>query len=368
MTPIAATMPARPRARRLGFLVVLLAFAVAGCALPFVVKSQLFLTLMTQAAINAVLATGVGFLVRQSGNVSFGHAAFFGLSAYATALLIKFGLPAEAAIVLAVLLPTLFALALGVVIVRVTGVAFSMLTLAVAQAFHELVLKWRELANGDDGMAIAFPSRVFGIDMATFQQPASMFLISWMTLVAIILGLWLLQRSHFGTLTLAIRENEERALHRLPHGGPAGDRLCRLGRHRLGRRPAVRPLQRLRVARHAALEPVGRGPDHGHHRRPAAGVGAGAGRRHLLLHQERGRRLHRSLAGRHRHHPDPGDGAAAAWRRRHHRLGHGPADREEGAMTASTFAIEGVGMTRRFGGFAALDGVSLAVPTARSAA
>ncbi|BBK32981.1 amino acid/amide ABC transporter membrane protein 2 (HAAT family) [Stella humosa] len=211
MTPIAATMPARPRARRLGFLVVLLAFAVAGCALPFVVKSQLFLTLMTQAAINAVLATGVGFLVRQSGNVSFGHAAFFGLSAYATALLIKFGLPAEAAIVLAVLLPTLFALALGVVIVRVTGVAFSMLTLAVAQAFHELVLKWRELANGDDGMAIAFPSRVFGIDMATFQQPASMFLISWMTLVAIILGLWLLQRSHFGTLTLAIRENEERA-------------------------------------------------------------------------------------------------------------------------------------------------------------
>ena len=209
MTDIVADQPTRPR--RMGFLFALLAIGAAGCALPAVVQSPLFLTLMTQAAINAVLATGVGFLVRQNGTVSFGHAAFFGLSAYAAALLIKFGLPAEVAIVCAVALPTLFAFALGVVIVRITGVAFSMLTLAVAQAFHELVLKWRELANGDDGMAIAFPARVFGIDMATFQQPASMFLVCWVALIAVILGLWLLCRSRFGTLTLAIRENEERA-------------------------------------------------------------------------------------------------------------------------------------------------------------
>ena len=209
MTDIVAGAPARPG--RSGFLAVLVVLGAAGCVLPFVVQSALILTLMTQATINAVLATGVGFLLRQNGTVSFGHAAFFGLSAYATALLVKFGFPAEVAIVMAVVLPTLFALALGVVIVRITGVAFSMLTLAVAQAFHELFLKWRELANGDDGMAIAFPSRVFGLDMAIFQQPASMFLVCWVALIAVILGLWLLARSRFGTLTLAIRENEERA-------------------------------------------------------------------------------------------------------------------------------------------------------------
>ncbi|WP_374445934.1 branched-chain amino acid ABC transporter permease [Stella sp.] len=208
MTDLAAA-PSRPRG--LGFLAVLLVVGAAGCALPVIVESPLFLTLMTQAAINAVLATGVGFLLRQNGTVSFGHAAFFGLAAYATALLIKFGLPAELAILLAVALPAIFALALGVVIVRITGVAFSMLTLAVAQAFHELFLKWRELANGDDGMAIAFPARVFGVDIAVFQQPTSMFLVCWLALVGVILGLWLLARSRFGTLTLAIRENEERA-------------------------------------------------------------------------------------------------------------------------------------------------------------
>lgn len=209
MTDIARARPVRPRG--FGFLGLLVLVGAAGCTLPLVVESALFLTLMTQAAINAVLATGVGFLLRQNGTVSFGHAAFFGLAASAAALLVKFGLPAELAIVLAVVLPALLALALGVVIVRITGVAFSMLTLAVAQAFHELFLKWRELANGDDGMAIAFPERIFGIDMLVFQQPASMFLVCWLALVGVILGLWLLARSRFGTLTLAIRENEERA-------------------------------------------------------------------------------------------------------------------------------------------------------------
>ncbi|MGE0715916.1 MAG: branched-chain amino acid ABC transporter permease [Alphaproteobacteria bacterium] len=211
-TSLAARVTATVPRRGWGFVAVIAVVTAAGCALPALVGSPLFLTLMTQAVINAVLATGVGFLVRQNGSVSFGHAAFFGISAYTVALTLKHGwMPAEAAAVLAVLLPAAVALCLGLVIVRIVGVAFSMLTLAVAQAFHELMLKWRELANGDDGLAISFPSRVFGVDMATFQQPDSMFLVSWIVLMAVILGLWLLARSRFGTLTLAIRENEERA-------------------------------------------------------------------------------------------------------------------------------------------------------------
>ncbi|MCC7273766.1 MAG: branched-chain amino acid ABC transporter permease [Alphaproteobacteria bacterium] len=208
----AAAAARRPAGRGYGFVAGLVAVAAIGSALPLLVGSALFLTLMTQAAINAILATGVGFLVRQNGSVSFGHAAFFGIAAYVVALTLKHAvMPAELAAIIAILLPTVLAFALGLVIVRIVGVAFSMLTLAVAQALYELLLKWRELANGDDGMAIAFPARVFGVDMATFQQPHSMFLICWLILMAVILGLWLLARSRFGTLTLAIRENEERA-------------------------------------------------------------------------------------------------------------------------------------------------------------
>ena len=101
MTDIAA---AASRPRDVGFLAVLVVLGAAGCALPFLVQSPLLLTLMTQAAINAVLATGVGFLLRQNGTVSFGHAAFFGWSAYVVGHAAKeWGLAPEFALPLGVL-------------------------------------------------------------------------------------------------------------------------------------------------------------------------------------------------------------------------------------------------------------------------
>jgi branched-chain amino acid transport system permease protein len=194
------------------FPIVLLAIAIAGGVLPTLVGSALLLTLLTQAVINAILASGVGFLVRQNGLVSFGHAGFFGLGAYIVALSATYHvMPIGFALALAILAPALLALLLGLAILRLVGVAFSMLTLAVAQAFYELVLHWRELANGDDGIAAELPPRILGLDLAMFQQPGSMFLICWAMLILLLFGLRLLVESPFGTLTLAIRENEERA-------------------------------------------------------------------------------------------------------------------------------------------------------------
>ena len=194
------------------FPIVLLAIAIAGGVLPTLVGSALLLTLLTQAVINAILASGVGFLVRQNGLVSFGHAGFFGLGAYIVALSATYHvMPIGLALALAILAPALLAFLLGLAILRLVGVAFSMLTLAVAQAFYELVLHWRELANGDDGIAAELPPRILGLDLSLFQQPGTMFLICWAMLILMLLGLRLLVESPFGTLTLAIRENEERA-------------------------------------------------------------------------------------------------------------------------------------------------------------
>ena len=198
--------------RRLRVLLLLAAVGLAGALVPRLVGSVLLLTLLTQAVINAVLATGVGFLVRQNGLVSFGHAAFFGLGAYIVVLSATYhAMPIELALLLGILAPAVLALLLGLAILRLVGVAFSMLTLAAAQAIYELVLHWRELANGDDGIAAQFPPRILGLDIGVFQQPASMFLVCWGVLLLVLLGLWLLIASPFGTLTLAIRENEERA-------------------------------------------------------------------------------------------------------------------------------------------------------------
>ena len=196
---------------RFRWLLAFVAVAATGALVPRLVGSVLLLTLLTQAVINAVLATGVGFLVRQNGLVSFGHAAFFGLGAYIVALsATDHAMPMGLALLLAILAPALLALLFGLAILRLAGVAFSMLTLAAAQALYELVLHWRSLANGDDGIAAQLPPHILGLDLGMFQQPASMFLVCWTVLLLLLLGLWLLISSPFGTLTLAIRENEER--------------------------------------------------------------------------------------------------------------------------------------------------------------
>lgn len=201
---------AKPRQGRQVF-VAFLAAAMLGL-LPSLINAPLLFTLLTQAVIASMMAVGVGFLIRQNGQVSFGHALYFGMGAYLFALLTKSGtVPVEGALVLAIAVPAVFGFLLGLVIVRIEGVAFGMLSLAVAQGFYELVVRWRELANGDDGMSVPLPPRLLGLPLAVFQEPGSMFLVCWLLLLLVIFVLWLVARSHFGTLTVAIRENEERA-------------------------------------------------------------------------------------------------------------------------------------------------------------
>lgn len=185
---------------------------IAGAAGSLLIPSNLLMTLMTQAVISAILATGVGFLIRQNGAVSFGHAAFYGLACYVIALSPKLGLTnPEAAIILALLLPPALAFLLGLVIVRIPGVAFSMLTLAVGQAFYEFAMKARHATGGEDGLAVNLPAAIFGVATSWFQRPQSMFVICWIVLVVTVFGLSVLVRQPFGRLTAAIRENEERA-------------------------------------------------------------------------------------------------------------------------------------------------------------
>lgn len=213
MTAIVTTEPARSVAPNLSLALAAAAGAIAiGALLAAVIESALTMTLLTQAIITAILATGVGFLIRQNGAVSFGHAAFYGVACYTIALSVKFGaIPMEYAIVLALVFPTALAFLLGLVIVRIPGVAFSMLTLAVGQAFYEFAMKARHVTGGEDGLSVNLPSTIFGIRSALFQNPHSMFVVTWSVLVLVVFGLTLVAASPFGRLTIAIRENEERA-------------------------------------------------------------------------------------------------------------------------------------------------------------
>lgn len=213
-TPVAPSRGAAPMQRNSGLLGLFgLAAAVAavGVAVSLLVTSNTVMSLLTQALIYAVVALGLGFLLKQNGMVSFGHALFFGFSGYMIGLGVQFtGWSAGPVIILSILALGVFAFALALVIVRVPGIAFGMLTLSIGQGFYVMVSKSRGVTGGADGLNINFPSQVFGLDIAVFQNPSSMFLICWLVLVALVLSLSLLLRTRFGPLTEAIRENEER--------------------------------------------------------------------------------------------------------------------------------------------------------------
>ena len=189
-----------------------LAALVLGAVVAFGVSSSTLLSLLTQSIIYAVFALGVGVLLKQNGMVSFGHALFFGGASYLIGILLQLQLmSAELAILVTLLAVTAAAFLIGLVIVRVPGVAFGMLTLAIGQMFFLTASRARGLTGGADGMNIDWPSRLFGFPMSQMLKPATMFLVCWSTLVVVMFLLAWLMRTRFGGITEAVRDNEERA-------------------------------------------------------------------------------------------------------------------------------------------------------------
>lgn len=183
-----------------------------GAVVAFGVSSNTLLSLFTQSIIYAVFALGVGVLLKQNGMISFGHALFFGGASYLIGILLQLQLmSAELAILVTLLAVTLAAFLIGLVIVRVPGVAFGMLTLAIGQMFFLTASRARGLTGGADGMNIDWPSRLFGFPMSQMLKPATMFLVCWSTLVVVMFLLAWLMRTRFGGITEAVRDNEERA-------------------------------------------------------------------------------------------------------------------------------------------------------------
>jgi branched-chain amino acid transport system permease protein len=191
---------------------IAIVLVVAGFSLSLAVGSTLLLSLMVQATINGIFATSVGTLLRLNGLVSFGHAAFYGLAVYVVAISLKqYGMAPALAVLLALLMPTLLAFLIALATSEVPGVAFSMLTLALGEAFFEVAMKARAITGGEDGFSFRIPRDFLGLHGVLFQRPQSMFLICWGVLVVVLLGVSLLCSSRFGKLVIAIWENEERS-------------------------------------------------------------------------------------------------------------------------------------------------------------
>jgi branched-chain amino acid transport system permease protein len=185
---------------------------LAGVGVVSLVSSTTLLSLLTQAVVYAVFALGIGVLLKQNGLVSFGHALYFGAAGYTIGITIQQQImPVEWAILATLIGVAVTAFVIGLIIVRVPGIAFGMLTLAIGQMFFLSVSRARGITGGADGMQVDWPSTIFGFSQSAMLKPAVLFLICWSTLILVMWLLTLLLNTRFGAITEAVRDNEERA-------------------------------------------------------------------------------------------------------------------------------------------------------------
>jgi branched-chain amino acid transport system permease protein len=137
---------------------VALVWLVLMLAVPLV--ADRYITIMlTDIVCFALFAVSLHFIMGPAGMVSFGHAAYFGIGAYAAGLLFKrAGLPMEAALLVAPLCAGAFAVVYGWFCVRLSGVYLAMLTLAFAQISWSIVFQWDSVTGGSNGVFGIWPS------------------------------------------------------------------------------------------------------------------------------------------------------------------------------------------------------------------
>ena len=181
-----------------------IALAAALLAAPFVL-SPFFLQLLTEIAIIGLFATAFNLLMGFGGMVSFGHAAYFALGAYAAALLVKrAGVPMLLALPVAPLVAGLGALLFGFFIVRLTQTYFAMLSLAFGQIVYTILFKWTALTGGDNGLLNVWPP-------AFLRSQTAYYYFTLVVIGACLLALYAIVTSPFGYALKAIRENPRRA-------------------------------------------------------------------------------------------------------------------------------------------------------------
>jgi len=170
-----------------------------------------YVSLMSRVLIYALAATSLNLVLGFGGMVSFGHAAFVGLGAYAVAMLMAAGVtPAWIAWPAAVAVSTLAALVIGALSLRTRGVYFIMITLAFAQMLYYLVVSMKTW-GGDDGLPLARRNDLaiggWGIAL---KDDASFYYLVLACLVVTLLLVGRVVHSRFGRVIQGIRENEAR--------------------------------------------------------------------------------------------------------------------------------------------------------------
>jgi branched-chain amino acid transport system permease protein len=180
-------------------------------AAPFVLPVY-WTIILTEIFIMGLFAMSFNLLLGYTGLLSFGQAGFFGVGAYAAALLILNDCSSLWLILGAGILGGGVAAAvIGYFCVKRDEIYFAMITLGFGMMLYTIAHNWIEVTGGSDGLPIYMvpPLRLGGMEITLFE-PRNMYLFVLLMGLAGIILLWRVVRSPFGLILAAVRENKER--------------------------------------------------------------------------------------------------------------------------------------------------------------
>jgi branched-chain amino acid transport system permease protein len=223
-------------------LLTLLGIAIVFALLPFVMPGGTldlypfagtrfplhagFIDLATTTLIFALFALGFNLLFGHTGELSFGHAMFFSLGAYATALFTKgfdvtvfgahltFGGASNALGALAVSLGVVALWAWFVarlIVPRSSGIYYSMITMAFAQVIYSITFHWGDLTGGEDGIQGIDRPQLPGLPPNWLQDATHIYAFTAVAVFVAVALNFAIVHSKFGSVLHAIRENKGRA-------------------------------------------------------------------------------------------------------------------------------------------------------------
>ncbi|MBB3707694.1 branched-chain amino acid transport system permease protein [Aminobacter aminovorans] len=181
-------------------------FTVGGVALPFLVYPVMGMKIL----VLALFALAYNLIFGYVGLLAFGHAAFYGASAYVTAhAAAAWGLPTELCILLGVMVATAIGALFGWLAIRRQGLYFAMITLALAQIiyFYGVQAPW---THGEDGIQSVPRGMLFGV--IDLSNTLNMYYVTLAVFLAGFAFIYRIIHSPFGQTLKSIRENEPRAI------------------------------------------------------------------------------------------------------------------------------------------------------------
>lgn len=185
---------------------VLIVAAIAALVMPFLMPGEFFQHLLVMSVIFTMLALGYNAQFGYAGLFNLGHSAFFGIGAYASAILTTTGLPYLAGLVAGLVVSAIVALGMGLLTLRSRGPQFAMMTLGLGQVLYLVAMNWVDVTRGPLGIsgvpAPAIPGFiVFGDEVSYYYLALVHLVLAYLIMRAIL-------NSRVGSAWLCVRENE----------------------------------------------------------------------------------------------------------------------------------------------------------------